>query len=114
MTAAKTIEIWTLSKQDDQARAALPKLGSSRGFEVSHVDPTVLTANLSSFLTHFQSLPLDAESSHEGKQVFSVQEIELNLGISGKGGVALIGKVEAGFEAGIKVKLTRKSAVVPK
>lgn len=41
---------------------------------------------------------------------FEVDEIELSLAIDAKGSVSLIGSVEVGGHAGIKVKLKRKTA----
>ncbi|MGT2465820.1 Pepco domain-containing protein [Mesorhizobium atlanticum] len=48
------------------------------------------------------------EKAQQAASSFTVEEIDLNIGINAKGGLALIGKVEAGMEAGIKVKLKRR------
>lgn len=106
MTSPKPIEIWTLRDDEGPERAALPRLGTGRVFDVSYVDPAVLADNLRDLLSHFQSLSLDREMQAE--HGFAVQEIELSLGINGKGGIALLGKIEAGVEAGVKVKLIRR------
>jgi hypothetical protein len=71
-------------------KAALPRLGFQRTFEVSHIDPTALTDNIRDFLSHFQALTLDTGEQKE--HGFAVQEIELSLGVSAKGGIALNGK----------------------
>ena len=49
-----------------------------------------------------------AFSQPEGN--FTVSEIELALTVSAKGGISLIGKIEAGAEAGIKVKIAPRSS----
>jgi hypothetical protein len=71
----------------------------------------VLTTNLQEFLRNFQDLPWEIDTDKEDG--FIVHEIELSLGVSGKGGVALIGKIEAGVDAGIKVKLVRRNRTRP-
>ncbi len=43
------------------------------------------------------------------EQGFEIDEIELSLSVDAKGGVSLIGSVEVGGHAGIKVKLKRKA-----
>jgi len=110
MTSPRPIEIWTSLTVPDsptlQEKAAPPSLGFTGVFGISHVDPTELTKNLRDFLSHFQSLALDPEV--QGGPDFAVQEIELSLGINGKGGIALVGKIEVGVAAGIKVKLVRR------
>ena len=105
--ARKTIEVWTISaqEQEEEVKAAFPKLGLQRAVEVSHIDSAVLTDNLRDFLNNFQTLTLDTGEHNENG--FAVQEIELSLGVSAKGGIALIGKAEVGIYAGIKVKLAR-------
>jgi len=109
MTSPRPIEIWTSLTVPDtlalQKKAAPPSLGLTGVFGVSHVDPAVLTDNLRDFLNHFQTLALDPEV--QGGRDFAVEEIELSLGINGKGGIALLGKIEVGVAAGIKVKLVR-------
>jgi hypothetical protein len=49
---------------------------------------------------------LDVDTSKESK--FYVDELEISLAINASGGVELIGKLEAGAQAGIKIKLKRK------
>jgi hypothetical protein len=90
-----------------RVRATLAKAGLDGAFEVAHVDPVVLTDNLREFLGHFQALTLDPEA--ESESGLKVQEIELSLGVNGKGGFALLGKLEVGVVAGIKVKLVRRN-----
>lgn len=103
MTESSKIEIWT-SESDDDRRAALPTLGKAR-IEVTHVEASVLSQNLKEFLAQFRSIFEDQEMSSSG---YSIDEIELSLGVNAKGGVALLGKIEAGATASIKVKLKRE------
>lgn len=103
MAKSQEIEIWTTVAASD-TKAALPALGKTR-FEVSRVQLSAVSKNLTEFLTEFQAvfeIPADSKSG------FYVDEIELNLGVSGSGGIALFGKLEAGVEAGMKVKLKRQ------
>jgi hypothetical protein len=105
MNGSKEIEIWISSPAGDDRRAALPTLGKAR-YEVSRVQFSILVKNLSDFLVDIQGVmqaPADSSS-------YSVDEIELNLGINASGGIALFGKLEAGAEAAIKVKLKRQNS----
>ncbi len=106
MTSPESVEVWTFRDDEGSEKAALPRLGATRAFDVFSVDPAVLTGNLRDFLSHFQALDLDPEV--QGERGFAIQEIELSLGINGTGGIALLGKVEVGVAAGIKVKLVRR------
>lgn len=106
MTSPRPIEVWTFRDDQGSEKAALPRQGITGVFDISVVDPVVLTDNLRDFLSHFQALALDPEV--QVKHGFVVSEVELSLGINGKGGIALLGKVEVGVAAGIKVKLIRR------
>ena len=86
------------------SKHGLPSLGKSR-FQATMVDPAVVSENLKHILSDLQSVLDELPKSTTG---YYVDEIELNLGISGNGSVALIGRLEAGVEAGIKVTLKRK------
>jgi len=82
---------------------AVPRLFS--GVRAEEVDLSVLSGNMKRALTSFQTMMDDLPSSPSG---YFIDEIELNMGISGSGGVALIGKLEVGMEAAVKVKIKRK------
>ena len=105
MGAARHIEIWTAAVAED-TRAALPSFGRTR-IDVAHVETTTLSASLETFLSDIESI---FEKSSSATSKFQIDEIELNLGVNAKGGVALIGKLEAGIQAGIKIKLRRNMA----
>jgi hypothetical protein len=100
-----TIEIWTQTAQPE-GKAALPALRRTGQLEVSEVRVSHLAANLGGLLAEVQAA---FDTAQDVASTFSVEEIELNIGINAKGGLALIGKVEAGMEAGIKVKLKRRN-----
>ncbi len=102
MSQPRKIEIWTFQSAED-TRSALPTLGKVRT-EVTRVEISVLSKNLTEFLAGFQQL---LEGTPAPKAGYYVDEIELNLGVNGSGGIALFGKIEAGVEAGIKVKLKK-------
>lgn len=99
----RTIEIWTQGPALE-AKAALPALGRPR-LEISEVRVSDLAQNLGALLNEVQTA---FDAAQNAASAYVVDEIELNIGVSAKGGLALIGKVEAGMEAGIKVKLKRK------
>jgi hypothetical protein len=105
----KEIEIWTSSTLGDtlavgDTKAALPKLGRAK-YEVSHVQLSVLLGNLSGLIEAFQAALKEPPKATSG---YHVDEIELNLGVNANGGIALLGKLETGIEAGIKVKFKRE------
>lgn len=64
-----------------------------------------VTNNLKETLNSFQELLNDLPKPTSG---YFIDEIELNFGINGSGGIVLIGKMDMGMEAGIKVKIKRK------
>ena len=106
MSTKRTIQVWDFEIEEaGDKRHALPSLGKAR-FKTTEVDMTVLTGNLKDVLTNFQAVLDDQPASKSG---YYVDEVELCLGVNGKGSVALIGKVEAGMEASIKVKLKRQA-----
>jgi hypothetical protein len=47
--------------------------------------------------------------SQDQKSAFIIDEVELSLAVNAKGGIELLGKLEAGAQAGIKIKLKRRS-----
>lgn len=100
-----TIEIWTQTALPE-GKAALPALRKSPGLETTEVKLSDLADNLGRLLAHVQSA---FDKAQKVASSFDVDEIELNIGVNAKGGLALIGKAEAGMEAGIKVKLKRRN-----
>ena len=105
MSINRTIEIWETEAADADTKHALPSLGKAR-VKSTEIDISVLSGNLKEVLDNFQTL-LDEQP--ESKSGYYVDEIELSLGVNGKGSVALIGKLEAGMQASIKVKIKRES-----
>lgn len=85
-----------------------PSLLSREGLKYAlfEVETDVLTKNLKEVLSDFQGMMNELSKPASG---FCIDEIELNLGISGKGGVALIGKLDVGVDATIKVRIKRAS-----
>ncbi len=102
----KTIGVWTEAPQEAiKAATPLPAIGSSGAMKVVQVGISTISANISGFIRDFESnlskeLPTDSR--------FVVDEIELTLAITASGGVELVGKLSAGAQAGIKVKLKCK------
>ena len=71
-----------------------------------HIDMSLLTNNLRETLADFQKMMDGIPKSASG---YCIEEIELNLGVTGNGGIALIGKLDIGVEAAIKIKIKRES-----
>ncbi|MGA7893062.1 MAG: hypothetical protein WCA49_07550 [Candidatus Sulfotelmatobacter sp.] len=67
---------------------------------------SVLSGNLKQTLADFQVMMDDLPKSASG---YCIEEVELSMGVTGSGGIALIGKLEVGVEAAIKVKIKRKA-----
>lgn len=99
---ANQIEVWTYPPELE-SRSALPPRTGGRP-EVTHIDPERLAENLRNVIAAFESA---LETSPAIKRSLEIDTIELKLGISANGGIALIGKVEAGLNAGITVTLKR-------
>lgn len=106
MSNRRTIEVWESDVEETgDKKHALPSFGKAR-IKTIEVDMAILTGNLKDVLTEFQSV-LDEQP--ESKSGYYIDEIELCFGVNGKGSVALIGKLEAGVQASIKVKIKRES-----
>lgn len=90
---------------EEKVRAAYP-LGRAtpRNIHVS-LDDAVVEENMILMINKFGNRLLAPTPPEQG---FEIDEIELTLSIDAKGGVSLIGSVEVGGHAGIKVKLKRK------
>jgi hypothetical protein len=99
------IPIWTYSPQPE-VKSALPPLGRSQ-LQITEVDAKIVIASLKRAIADFDTLVDEGPRSRGG---FEVDSIELHFGVNASGAVALIGKLEAGVEASIKVTLKRPKA----
>jgi hypothetical protein len=92
---------------EEKVRGAYPSGRSMpRNVQVS-LDNAVVEENMIEMMNKFGNRLLAPTTA---EQCFEVDEIELTLSIDAKGGVSLIGSVEVGGHAGIKVKLKRKTS----
>ena len=98
-----SIEVWDIETSDPATRNALPSLSRPK-VSTTEVDLEILSENLKAVLNKFQTM-LDEQPV--AKSGYCVDEIEISLGVNGKGSIALIGKLEVGMQAGIKVKFKR-------
>lgn len=87
-------------------KAALPQLARQAVLKSVEVSGDVLRENLKAFLTKFAGLLEDGflTDTHA-----AIDEIELSLVITANGGIELVGKLAAGSQAGVKVKLKRRA-----
>lgn len=101
----KHIEVWNANPEDlnhSIKKAGLPDFGGSSSSE--KVDMSVLANNLKNVLSDFQEI---VDGTPESTSGYQIDEIEISLGVNAKGGFALIGKLEAGMSAGVKVKIKK-------
>jgi hypothetical protein len=105
MKGKDKVAIWTDDAVEKSTKAALPDLAKRAVARTVEVSADALQANIRSFLTKFAAL-LDDGTLGDTKVV--VDEVELSLTVTASGGVELLGKLSAGGEAGIKVKLKRQ------
>ena len=97
------IDIWVADTKDNE-QTALPKI-ARKAATSTQVSAQILSDNLKSFLKNFEGV-IDPENDIGG---FVIDEVELNLVVNAKGGIELIGKLEAGTQASMKIKLKRRS-----
>jgi hypothetical protein len=109
MKPTKTIPVWT-DEETPRAKSALPMPAAAlKG--IAKVDSKTLADNLKDFLTAFDGVLADCPTTFSA---FQIDEMELSLAVNAQGGIELLGKLSAGAEASIKVKLKRNDAHVPK
>lgn len=109
MTKKGSISVWTTATAES-SEAALPRLGggvAAGATEVVSVSVDAVRKNLNAFLEQIGPL---LDSSRETLKNYEIEEIELSLAINAAGGIELVGKLEAGAQAGMKIKLKRKPA----
>jgi hypothetical protein len=97
------IDIWT-DEDRPFGKAAVPRMATLTK-HIASASSDALSQNLETFLQSFDKIVTEASSSINN---FYVDEIELSLVVNGKGGIELLGRLEAGAEASIKVKLRKK------
>ena len=103
MSETDKIKIWT-DEEQRKGKAAVPRMAQVAR-NVASASADVISDNLQVFLKAFEPIAAKASSATSD---FLVDEIELSLVVNGKGGIELLGKLEGGAEASIKVKLKRK------
>lgn len=98
----------TIELGDVAALGTTSKSSSKRWFNIapSQVSMDKVTGNLKEALADFQQLLNGLPKPASG---YFIDEIEINLGVNSNGGIALIGKLEIGMDAAIKVKIKRES-----
>jgi hypothetical protein len=108
MTKKGSISVWTTATAE-RSKAALPRLGggvvAASATEVVSVSLDTVRKNLNAFLEQIGPL---LDPPREALKNYEIEEIELSIAISGSGGIELVGKLEAGAQAGMKIKLKRK------
>ena len=90
---------------EEKVRGAFPTSKSPSRMAHVSLETAVVEAGLRDMIERLGTTllaPMPQERS------FEVDEIELSLSIDAKGSISLIGSVEIGGQAGIKVKLKRK------
>jgi hypothetical protein len=102
---AALIRIWA-DEEPPPGKPAVPMADLTR--RVAVVTNEFVAENLQKFMRAFDPV-IEGMSSAAGR--FYVDEIEVSLAIDAKGGVQLIGKMEAGAQATLKVKLKRRPDV---
>jgi hypothetical protein len=104
-----SISIWTMTETaTGNSKAALPRLGggiASGATEVVSVSIDTVRKNLNAFLEQVGPL---LETSGKVLKNYEIDEVELSIAINASGGIELVGKLEAGAEAGLKIKLKRR------
>jgi hypothetical protein len=109
MAKKGSISVWTTATTE-KTKAALPRLGggiAASATEVVSVSVDAVRKNLSAFLEQIGPL---LDPPREALKGYEIEEIELNIAVNGSGGIELVGKLEAGAQAGMKIKLKRKQA----
>jgi hypothetical protein len=97
------VAIWT-NIQEDDIKSAMPKMADLTNDSMV-VSAEAVTNNINKFLDSFYPL---LESQQSNNTSFFIDEIELSLVVNAKGGIELLGKLEAGAQASVKVKLKKK------
>lgn len=101
-------EIFIIETTNHKAQA---KGGPTTNVATSSVWSSVSTETLKDSLTDFIK-DISTIFSNVEKTIgnLELKEITVNVGVSGKGKIGIIGSVESGIEGGIEIKLTRKKS----
>jgi len=100
---SNSIPVWS-NEQMGNEKSALPKI-SRKVADATQVSTEVLSNNLREFVQKFQGA-IDPDVDIGG---FCIEELELSLVVNAKGGIELLGKVEAGAQASLKIKLRKRA-----
>lgn len=101
------INVWVETETlEDDSKAALPRLGKNRAAELVQMPSDALAAQVKTFLADFQPV-FEVQPQKSGG--FEIDEIELSLTVNASGGIELIGKLSAGVQSSIKLKLKRRT-----
>lgn len=103
MARKQTVPVWT-SDPTANTKTALPTL-ARQATSVVEVETDLIAENLNAFMEKFRPVV----ESQDQKSPFVIDEVELSLAVNAKGGIELLGKLEAGAQAGIKIKLKRRT-----
>jgi hypothetical protein len=101
------LQIWAIDDEGDLTKDAIPGFGRGQAelakaaLVLTELDAGELRGQIEAFLSEFSQIVEPVQGS------FGIDEIELALTVNASGGVALIGKLEAGAEAGIKITIRR-------
>lgn len=109
MSESRKVVIWSSRVDDTQekseTRSALPRFGqyhSAVGDIVeSSVDAETLALNLKNLLDSLAPAMNECFQSTS----LTIEEVEMNLGLSANGSIGIIGKIGGGITASIKVKI---------
>lgn len=103
------LTIWSdESGSGGKAALPLPLLPTKR---ITQVAADTVAQNLKEVVESFDEILVEMGTSKSG---FMLEEIEISLSVNAQGGVELLGKLSAGAQASIKVKLTRANAAIGK
>ena len=97
------ITVWTTFSGDD-TQNALPSFTKGT-IKAVQVTSDTLAKNLESFLSNLESV---IQVNPPNDSPFYIDQMELNLAVNASGGIELLGKLEGGAQAGIKITLKRK------
>ena len=72
---------------------------------LSEIDPETLRTNLEPIIKFFSSI---FKVTNENENLCLLDQIEIHLNVNARGGIELVGTFQAGVDAGIKIRLSRK------